>query len=710
MHGGEMPWRLSALAVVVALTAAGAASAQQCSTNCLQNHAVKGCTEPDLTCGCEDPICSEAVCAQIPDCCYIEWDDFCVALALKSCNYYNYDCPVGDYPVNNCPTGATVIFPGDAVAFNSTAATTVGPDEPECGSSEADIPIWRDLWYRYDAPADLPEGSIMTASNCNTANFDSKIAAYNIGDGNYEPCTLPDLFIACNEDGPNCAEFTSLLQFSVSAGNSYLIRMGGYLDAAGEGTISFILGDPPPPLPPTIFTTGGTKSIVNDSTGALTNLGLSSGYLNGNFPQRWLAQPFTLPVPASLGEPLPWNIQAITANGFCPGGVCAELLNYIIWSRTDLVKPVDGDQILSGSVAFPAPDDDPDGDPTNERFRIDTDFELAAGDYYLTVYASNKAPDTVANFAWFMNAQGESVVPLVDAEGPFAWRSATQPSPGFLRYTLAGYSQQPGLDPNKFYNTGFAIYGEVAPAPPIPPQTCGNPGGNPVNSTANDTLDLGGIACAGGGITTENSYAKVFTADQLGGAYSFNCVNFGFTNSGSYLVGEIGVYIDPNGGDPSVADLQLVQSFPVGLYPNDGGPQFVTVSKDGDPICVELSGSETLVVTLSIAPSTDGFASFFGNASTSSPTYLLSASCGVTDFLDLALIGFPNRHWLVQLSGNFGCGDSIPGDLNLDGFVNGADLSILLGAWGTADPIADLDNSGDVNGADLAILLGNWTG
>jgi hypothetical protein len=44
--------------------------------------------------------------------------------------------------------------------------------------------------------------------------------------------------------------------------------------------------------------------------------------------------------------------------------------------------------------------------------------------------------------------------------------------------------------------------------------------------------------------------------------------------------------------------------------------------------------------------------------------------------------------------------------------VNGADLALLLGAWGTAAGSnavdADLDDDGLVAGADLAVLLGAW--
>ena len=53
---------------------------------------------------------------------------------------------------------------------------------------------------------------------------------------------------------------------------------------------------------------------------------------------------------------------------------------------------------------------------------------------------------------------------------------------------------------------------------------------------------------------------------------------------------------------------------------------------------------------------------------------------------------------------------SVPGDLNGDGRVNGADLGILLGAWGSAGGAADINHDGIVDGADIGMLLANWTG
>lgn len=55
-----------------------------------------------------------------------------------------------------------------------------------------------------------------------------------------------------------------------------------------------------------------------------------------------------------------------------------------------------------------------------------------------------------------------------------------------------------------------------------------------------------------------------------------------------------------------------------------------------------------------------------------------------------------------------------PGDFNNDGFVNGADLGMLLGAWGPIDgsiPLSatiDMNCDGAVNGSDLGLLLGAW--
>ena len=55
------------------------------------------------------------------------------------------------------------------------------------------------------------------------------------------------------------------------------------------------------------------------------------------------------------------------------------------------------------------------------------------------------------------------------------------------------------------------------------------------------------------------------------------------------------------------------------------------------------------------------------------------------------------------------CGGN-PADLDGDGVVGGADLAIVLAAWGSKGGAADLDGDGVVGGADLAIVLAAWGG
>jgi hypothetical protein len=47
-------------------------------------------------------------------------------------------------------------------------------------------------------------------------------------------------------------------------------------------------------------------------------------------------------------------------------------------------------------------------------------------------------------------------------------------------------------------------------------------------------------------------------------------------------------------------------------------------------------------------------------------------------------------------------------DLDRNGTVDGADLALLLAAFGQASATADLDQSGTVEGADLGLLLAAW--
>jgi hypothetical protein len=58
-----------------------------------------------------------------------------------------------------------------------------------------------------------------------------------------------------------------------------------------------------------------------------------------------------------------------------------------------------------------------------------------------------------------------------------------------------------------------------------------------------------------------------------------------------------------------------------------------------------------------------------------------------------------SRNWTVE---------GIQADVNGDGAVDGTDLSIILGFWGTSNSIADVNDDGIVDGTDLSLVLGYW--
>ncbi len=62
---------------------------------------------------------------------------------------------------------------------------------------------------------------------------------------------------------------------------------------------------------------------------------------------------------------------------------------------------------------------------------------------------------------------------------------------------------------------------------------------------------------------------------------------------------------------------------------------------------------------------------------------------------------------IVPATGEVTCPEPNPADLNNDGIVNGADMTIVLSCWGT--PCADINDDGTTDGLDMTVLLSSWT-
>lgn len=407
--------------------------------------------------GCENIGCCEQVCGFNPFCCLTAWDADCVTLAVDQCGLFLYNCQSpGGAPSNDCATNPRSVSVGQTgiLVSNGSAGTDgPGPAVGLCGSA-----MGKDLWYRVQAPGN---GALTVSMCASTTPGDSVMEIYGLGTNPAMDAaraqTLPDLFIGCVDDTCGTTGGTEALTLiDAVEGEYYLVRIGGFYDnaAGGADTAATFTHSLEINFERVVYTTGPQIAILNNGTA--TNLGLSSGCIAAASPQRWLAMPWT--APAFAGSPS-WNISKITAKGFVPAGNTNETLNYIVWARNGSVRPVDGDQRASGFVAFPTGYDNPADNSANSSHDIETDFDVTPGDYYLTVYASNPSCGTInSSFAWFIMAPGG--INIVDAQGPYCWRSVSFPSPGFVRTTLsAQYTVQAGQDPNDLYNCAFDIFG-----------------------------------------------------------------------------------------------------------------------------------------------------------------------------------------------------------------------------------------------------------
>ncbi len=119
------------------------------------------------------------------------------------------------------------------ISIDTTGATTDGPEEPERCTFFGNSHIESDIWYTYTASCDGPAMVGLCGSS-----FDTKLAVYRGAD-----CPTQGA-MGCSDD--NCGLSTeSRITFTAELGIEYLIRIGGYETAQGEGLLTIYCGDTP---------------------------------------------------------------------------------------------------------------------------------------------------------------------------------------------------------------------------------------------------------------------------------------------------------------------------------------------------------------------------------------------------------------------------------------------------------------------------------
>lgn len=647
--------------------------------------ATGACDAVHATTGCSNATCCAAVCNFAPDCCAITWDQSCVDLVYTACTgYFLYTCQ-NPVPANDCATSPLLITGDSVVPFNNTNANNDGPgfglNCPSGGSGNNESN--HDVWFRLNAVAN---GSF-SLDTCHQITFDSKVAVYDLGTSpntfNYN--TLPLALMDCDDDGSAACTsdgiYASELTVTVQSGHSYLVCLAGYEQVdQGAGTITFNV--PEPCALPSATMSEGEPCGQNlnggcNSTPPVFEAVLAGATVEGTF---WMT-----PAVGTTGatRDTDWYQFSIPADRTVTVELRSAALAtaYLVGSACPAVTLATG----TGSCPNTA------------------SLCLSAGTYSIAV---------VPNFV---------ATPVLCSDNVL----------------------------NK-YTMKLTAVAPTTPCPTLVSTTCVHPGPDNYSSQTNQVATGGLVACAvnpafpncSGGGTTANSYARVIPAASA--FDSISCLGIGFfsvkrastgTACASYysdipLPATIGIYRDINDGAPTNpflpdgscptgdCDMQLITYKNV-LVPGMAGIGQVEFDP---PLCLDQETHNIVVVMdcpslyagTAGVPAGSGYGIRPSGASVSaqpSNTYVkLSCSNPTLAYVTEDSLGY-TAQWVVNVNGKAtGCGAaSCTGDMNGDHVVNGADLGLLLGAWGSCPGcIQDINQDGVVNGADLGLLLGAW--
>lgn len=115
--------------------------------------------------------------------------------------------------------------------FNTRAATTDGLAATECAFCCGDSQINQDIWYSFVSP-----GTGLTTIETCGSSFNTKLAVYA------GTCGSLGSSLACNDNTPSCfgggTATGSRVTFVASAGQVYLIRVGGYPNLGAVGVMN----------------------------------------------------------------------------------------------------------------------------------------------------------------------------------------------------------------------------------------------------------------------------------------------------------------------------------------------------------------------------------------------------------------------------------------------------------------------------------------
>jgi len=144
-----------------------------------------------------------------------------------STNCASANCPVAGAG-DECESSFVAVM--GANPFDTSDATSSGnpPDSGQCPGTYLDWSNSQDVWFLYVAKAN----GTVRFTTCDSNSYDTSMVLYEDNCNNQ---------VACNGDsnsGSGCQAYHSVIDYAVTSGSSYYIRLGGYNGDVGPGTLT----------------------------------------------------------------------------------------------------------------------------------------------------------------------------------------------------------------------------------------------------------------------------------------------------------------------------------------------------------------------------------------------------------------------------------------------------------------------------------------
>jgi hypothetical protein len=557
-----------------------------------------------------------------------------------------------DPPANDLCANAILIEDG-SLQFSTNDALTDGPGESSCvtfGSQQT----WNDIWYRYTAPQD----GILIVSTCSTVDYDSRIVIY-MGD-----CDNMVEY-ACNDDGDNCTGYSSFVLCHCIEGTEYLVRIGGYAeDQTGSGSFGVKAASPCDLVCPEgaqaevelcgqalndgCFAFEGEEERGSSFMNEVLTPGVplcGNWYYDGSYRDTdWFE--FEIPEPGGVVNAELYSSDRVVGYVYLAHESCPA--NIIMYSYGGCPTPLSSPLLAPGTykiVTAPGFETEIGCEDSQHMDRYVLNVDVSDGG--IPVPENDDCADAI------LVGNGSHVFStlLSQTDGP-----PDAPS------SCGDFSTAIGAD--IWFRYTSSCDGEVTVS------TCDQADYDTRLEIWEGGCEKGTlIACNDDGDDCAGFTSKLQFQGICGMEYLVRVAGYDSAwGRGTLEISCVGDCDCNSNGIPDSLDIL------------DGTSTDCDTNNIPDECDLESTGSDC-------------------NAN------------GILDRCDIASGGFDDE-------GKDGIPDvcqcelhplaCCPTDLDGDGIIAGADLAMLLGAWGTNDPMFDLDGDGLVSGSDLALILGSW--